>query len=296
MKKSVLIAITVVVALAIVAYVFLSGTPEGPEAPAETAPEKAASEQAGAGGSTEVQTARAVRQNGSSAAQSVEERPPEWESETRGDLISFSLTHGEIGYVDVNSVLQDRDPFSVVDLLQAHRNLTGADESLEITIDRIRENEIWGHEVLFAQLIEGQPTNEKGMLFFSSSGAVTRVFGEIINPQALSSGGLLILSPEAETIAREAAARYAATLEPENPEWRGLPVTITVYPAEIGYELDSEYAMARIWRVPVSIDGPAGDSLSVSVSPVTGEVIGIKSVVSQSCAGDDIELILCDTV
>ena len=208
----------------------------------------------------EAQPARAAQKSGSSATLAAEESPPEWESEKRGNLTSFSLTHGEIGYVDVNSVLQNRDPYSVVALLQAHHDLTGADESLEVRIERIAENEIWGHEALFTQLIKGRPTNERGMVFFSSNGAVTRVHGNIINPQALNPGGVLILPPEAEAIAREAATRYAATLEPERPEWRGLPVIITAHSAELRHELDSDYKLVRLWRVPVSIVGSAATS------------------------------------
>ena len=135
--------------------------------------------------------------------------------------------------------------------------------------------------MLFTQLIEGQPTNEGGAIYFSSNGAVTWVYGDIINPQALAGGSVLILPPEAEAIAREAAARYAATLEPERPEWRGLPVTITAHSAEMRHELDSDYELIRLWRVPVSIDGPAGTSVWVSVSPETGEVVGIKSAVTR---------------
>ena len=280
-KKFALIAIPAA-ALAIAAYVFLAGGPEEPEAPAESAPARAAPERASAGGVLEAQPARAAQMSGSSATLAAEERPPEWESKTKGDLTTFSLTHGEIGYVDVNSVLQDRDPYSLVALLQAHHDLTSADESLEVRIERIAENEIWGHEALFTQLIKGRPTNERGMVFFSSSGAVTRVYGDIINPQALAGDSVLILPPEAEAIAHEAAARYAATLEPERPEWRGLPVTITAHSAEMRHELDSDYALVRLWRVPVSIDGPAAISVWVSVSPETGEVIGVKSAVSQS--------------
>ena len=294
MKKFVLIAVplAVAVALAVAAYVFLAGGPEGPEVPAESAPARAAPERATTGRLPEAQTARAARQSGSSTTQAAEESPPERDSEERGDLTSFSLTHGEIGYVDVNSVLQDRDPYSVVALLQEHRGLTGADESLEVRIERIAETEIWGHEAIFTQLIEGQPTNEGGRVFFTSNGAVTWVYGDIINPQVLAGDSVLILPPEAEAIAREAAARYAVTLEPERPEWRGLPVIITAHSAEMRHELDSDYALFRLWRVPVSIDGPAATTIWVSVSPDTGEVISVKSAVSQSSS--QINFILCD--
>ena len=281
MKKSVLIAILVVVALAIVVYVFLSGGPDGPEAPAESMPERATPERAGASESPEAQTARVARQSDSSAPLVEEEHTPKRESKTKGDLTTFSLTHGEIGHIDVNSVLLDRDPYSVVALLQDHRDLTGADELLEITIDQIGENDIWGHEVLFTQLIEGRPTNERGKVFFSSDGTVTWVRGDLINLQPLADQSILILPPEAEAKAREAAAGFAATLEPENPQWRGVPVAITAHPAEIRHELDSDYALARVWRVLVSIDGPVATAVWVTVSPETGEVIGVKSMVVQ---------------
>ena len=273
-----MIAVPLAAALAVLAYVFLSGEREGPELPAETEspPTAESADSGGLGGAKPPPESQA---GFASPTPAPEDRPPERKSERKGDLTRFSLTHGDIGYIDVNSILRDRNPYSIVDLLQAHGELTGAGDSLEIRIDRISENEIWGQEVMFTQMIEGRPTNEVGTVFFSPSGAVTWARGRIIDTRGLKPGGILVLAPEAEAIARDAAARHAATLEPENPEWRDLPVTITPSAAEIRYERDPSYKLVRTWRVGVGIGGPVATSLWVSVSPETGEVTQVKSAV-----------------
>ncbi len=291
-KKFVLAAISLAAVLAVAAYVFLTDQLAGRQAPAESAP---VPKPASSGGLPDTEPARAAQKSSASATLTTKEHSPERESKRQGDLTVFSMSYGDIGYVDVNSILQDRDPYSVVHLLQAHSDLTGADDSLEIRIDRISENKSrkWGHEVLFTQLIEGQPTNEGGRVFFTSSGAVTWVYGDIINPQALAGDSVLILSAEAEARAYEAAVRYSATLEPnEHPEWRDRPWEITVGSAVMRHELDSDYELVRLWRVPVSLDGPAATGIRVSVSPVTGNVISVRSAVVQSSS--QTKFILCD--
>ena len=173
--------------------------------------------------------------------------------------------------------MQRRDPYSIVDLLQTHHELTGADDSLEIAIESISENEIWGQEVFFRQLINGQPTNEVGSLFFSPDGAVTRMGGDLINTESLNAGDIVILAPEAEAIALQSATGYAATVEPENPAWSDVPVTLTARSVEMGYELDAESNLVRLWRARVDIDGPAATGVVVSISAETGEVLSMRS-------------------
>ncbi len=276
MKKFALAAISLAAVLAVAAYVFLTDQPAGTEAPVES---PAVPKETAAG----LPDTEPPRPKNPGRATPADEPTLERESERRGDLTIFSMTHGDIGYVDVNSILQERDPYSVVNLLRAHRDLTGADESLEITINQIKENEKWGHGVLFTQLIEEQPTNEVGKIFFTSSGAVTRVYGDILDPQALADDPVLILPPEAEAIAYEAARRYAASLEPDvRPERRHRPWEIAVGSAEIRHRLDSEDNLFRLWEVPVTLTGPKGDIAMASLSPETGDVISVRSTVEYS--------------
>ena len=283
-------AIPLAVALAAATYVFLAGDTQNPATPREAESTPAA--EGGISSGLPHAQPKQAGQKTSSATVAADGNSPERRSESKGDLTHFSLTHGDIGYVDVHSIMQDRDPYSIVNLLRTHHELTGADDSLEIRIDRIQDNEIWGREVLFTQLIDGRDVGEVGTVFFSSSGAVTRMHGDMITARPPNAGDILILPPEAEAVAREAAARYAATLEPEHPKWRDVPVTVTADAATMRYELDSNYALARLWRVPVSIGGPVATTIWVSVSPETGEVVGIKSAMSRS--SDGITFIVCD--
>ena len=279
MKKSAVIGISLLAALAVVAYVFLATHPAGPEAPAESAP---AQERVSSGGLPDAESAGGAEESDRRRRLAGEERPPGRASDKKGAKTSFALSHGEIGYVDVNSVVQDRDPYSVVALLQNYQDLTGADESLEIEIPFVNENELWGYEATFTQLIGGSPTQWVGKIFFSSSGAVARVNGDLVNPQALSTGSVIVLRAEAEAIALEATVRYAAKL-PVIPELRGQPLSIEVFPEEryreMRYELDRNNELRNVWRIPVSVSGSKHDSVEVLISAETGEVMRVRSAI-----------------
>ena len=194
-----------------------------------------------------------------------------------GAVTNFWLEDGDLGYLVVDSVVQDRDPYSVIALLQAHRDLTGADELLELEIGGVRKLPK-GMTVFFDQLIEGKPTAGTGYIYFDSSGAVERVKGELIDPQAIRADSVVILQAEAEGIAREAADGYAATL-PVMPEFSERPMRLEISPGELRLVLDSNNELRAAWRFPVTISGQKFDSAEVLVSAETGEVMRITSLV-----------------
>ena len=269
------VAIPLVAVLCAVAYVFFASGPQGPAMSAESELAVPATSKTLADG----QPAAVEQKSDSGSALAPDERPLKRESETKGDRTHFSMNHGDIGYVDVNSIMQGRNPYSIVDLLQAHKELTGADDSLEITIERIRDNAIWGQEVFYRQTIDGRPVRQGGKVFFQPDGTVTWMDGNLVSSQSLNAGDVLILSPEAEAIALNVAARYAENIELAHPERSDVPVTLTALSAEMGYELDSDSNLVRLWNVHVRIAGPVGDILRVSISPDTGEVVRVGSAV-----------------
>jgi len=269
------VAIPLVAVLCAVAYVFFAGDPQGPAMSAEPELAVPATSEALAGRQPAAVEQEQKSETGSALA--PDERPLKRESETKGDRTHFSMSHGDIGYVDVNSIMQGRNPYSIVDLLQAHQELTGADDSLEIIIERISDNAIWGQEVLYRQAIDGRPVRQGGKVFFQPDGTVTRMRGNLVSSQSLNAGDVLILSPEAEAIALNVAAIYAENMKPDNPERSDVPLTLTALSAEMGYDLDSDSNLVRLWNVAVGIDGPAVDVLIVSISPDTGEVVRVYS-------------------
>ena len=269
------VAVPLVAVLCAVAYVFFAGDPQGPAMSAESELAVPATSETLADGQPAAAEQEQESETGSAVA--PDERPLKRESETKGDRTRFSMNHGDIGYVDVNSIMQGRDPYSIVDLLQAHQELTGADDSIEITIERISDNAIWGQEVLYRQTIDGRPLRQGGKVFFQPDGTVTRMRGNLVSSRSLNAGDVLILSPEAEAIALDVAARYAENIELAHPERRDVPVTLTALSAEMGYELDSDSNLVRLWNVHVGIAGPAADILRVSISPETGEVVRVDS-------------------
>ena len=290
-KKIAWVAVPLVALLCIGTYLFFADDPPSPDilAESESVPTDLTSSV-----SFPDSRSRMTTQNSSSVPTlAPDDRALERESETKGDRTRFSLTHGDIGYVDVRSIMQDRNPYSILDLLRAHEELTGADDLLEITIERISENEIWGQEVLYRQVIDGQPLRQAGTIFFSSDGTVTWMTGNLINTQSLNASDIVILAPEAEAIALQAATGYAVTVAPENPEWSDIPVTLTARSVEMGYELDADSNLIRLWRARVDIDGPAATGVVVSISPETGEVLSMRSTNVQSTTSG-ISLTVCD--
>lgn len=285
------IAIPLVAGLCAVAYVFFASGPPGPAMSAESELAVPATSETLADG--QPVAAEQEQKSDTRSAPAPDARPLKRESDTKGDGTDFTLNHGDIGYVDVRSVMQDRDPYSIVALLQAHEDLTGAGDSLEITIENISENDIWGQEVRYRQVIEGEPVRQGGKVFFSSDGAVTRLWGNLINTQSLSAGDILILPPEAEAIALDAAARYAENLKSGRPEWSDLPVTLTAHPAESFYDLDSDSKLVRLWIVEVRIRGPRPDYVRVAMSPETGEVVRMDSLRVDQTYADQI-FVVCD--
>ena len=265
------VAIPLVAVLCAAAYVFSAGDPQGPARSAESGVAvPATSETLVDGQPAEVEH---EQESETGSAFAPDARSLERESETKGDRTNFSMSHGDIGYVDVNSIMQGRNPYSIVNLLQAHKELTGADDSLEIKIEGISHNAIWGQEVFFRQTIDGRPVRQSGTVCFQPDGTVTLMHGNLVSSRSLNAGDVLILSPEAEAIALNVAARYAENIALARPERRDVPVTLTVLSTEMGYDLDSDSRLVRLWNVAVGIAGPVGDTLRVSISPDTGEVV-----------------------
>ena len=288
MKKFAVIGVSLLLALAVMAYVFLDGRPAKPGDKSVVAP---AEEPASLGGLPDAESASSAEKSGQKKSLASEERPPGWTSDKKGALTYFELTDGEIGYVDVNSLMRDRDPHSVIALLQDHHGLTGAGEWLEIELGSTKENKIWGYRTRFTQLIEGIPTQWGGTILFSSSGAVGMLHGDLVNPQALGANSVIVQRPEAEAIAYEAAFRYAAKLPhganlEVTPELRGLPLKIEVGSPEwyrdMRYELDPNDELRRVWWVGVGISGPKRDSAIVVISAETRKVLDVRSILNVS--------------
>lgn len=269
-----LVLVVVLLALVILGYVFLTDEPEGVKTPSENVP---AQGQVISAKSPRPVLAPDIEENASTAMPS--EPRPDWKTSKMGDETRFSLRGGQIGYVDVTSVLQNRDPSSILALLQSHKDLTSADESLDIEIVWAGENEQWGYEATFIQLIEGQYAGPLGTLFFSSDGAVSVVHAKFVNTKVLTANSVVIARAEAEAIAYETAVRHAANL-PNPPESRGLERTIEALPAEMQYNLGPDNHLRREWRVPVMIRRGANlDDIWVFVAPETGEVLDIRSAI-----------------
>ena len=89
-----------------------------------------------------------------------------------GIRTEFRLSGGEIGFVDVESIVRNRDPHSVIALLQEHQVITGAGEALELEIDRVYPTPRGGHTARYSQTIGGVSTPGRGSVGFEASGAV----------------------------------------------------------------------------------------------------------------------------
>ena len=203
-----------------------------------------------------------------------------------GAVTEFELYPGEIGYVDVHSILQDRNPYSIVALVQHHRAYTGAGELLELEIESTGGAPD-RYNARFIQVIEGVPTEARGSVSFDSTGAVHAVYGRFVDSQAARTGSVVIVQAEAEAIALEAARRFA---EPRREGFaeRGELLRIEASPGELRYATtpDTGNTLLAQWRVPVSIYGPPF-SVEVLVDAETGTVISVKSLIEPAAASTE---------
>ena len=217
-------------------------------------------------------------------------------TETTGDLTWSRLRGGDLGYVDAGSIIYGNDPSSIVAFLQAHSELTGADESLEIEIRGISDYPS-SITARFNQIIDGKrsPQGQGSVSFDPATGAVISALASLAAPDPALAGNVVILQNEAVAIAR--AFVTSAVLEEKTvaigsgsggvgvrPRLRpGFALAINdVTPKELRYAVDWETNKARVeWPVWISADlgdFTPGISWEVLVDASTGEIVGIRNL------------------
>ena len=247
-----------------------------------------------------------------SAASAAEAEMAIRSTETTGDMTMSHLRGGsELGYVDVDSIINNYDPYSIVAILQAHRSLTGADESLEIEIRHAIDYPA-STRVAFDQLIGGKRSADgRGSISFEpATGTVKSIIASLVTPDPALAGSVAILQDEAVAIAREAVT--SAVLQEETvaivrdgdtlrlqPRLRpGFAFQISrVTPKEFRYALDPETNKVRAeWPVWIGARGVAGGlSWEVLVDASTGEIAGINDLVRRnSGVCSDLTFLVCD--
>ncbi len=302
MKKFAVIGVSLLAALAVLAYVFLADRSDDLEDTNEDAP----AEMRGITSDDPTAAAHAPEATAEEQERTVEEAiariaPENYRHEAMGAETDFRLFGGEIGYVDADSILQDRDPYSIVALLQQHRAISGAGELLELEIESTGETHR-GYSADFVQVIGETSTEARGSVGFDTSGAVYALSAVLLDLEAARVGNIVILQAEAEAIAHEAAARF---VEPRRGPFVESNEALIVEPEveELRYSATPDANGLRAeWRVLVGTYNPY-DVLAVSVDAETGEVVQIKSRLRRHdrrkhrCQQDDcpsIEFRVCD--
>ena len=228
-----------------------------------------------------------------------------------GDLTTSSLTGDGLGYLDVDAIINNNDPSSIVAFLQAHSDETGADESLEIEIDDISEYPT-SKSVIIKQLIDGkrQPNVSGDITFDPATGAVISARVSLVTPDPSLAGSVVILQDEAVAIARAAVA--AAVLQEEGVAITRDGDTLFVQPRlrpgfafqisrvtvkELRYALEPKTNIARFeWPIWISARGVDGGlSWEVLVDASTGEIAGIKDLERRNAGvGSDLTYRVCN--
>ncbi len=224
-------------------------------------------------------------------------------TETTGDLTRSRLRGGDLGYVDAGSIINGNDPYSIAAFLQAHSELTGADESLEIEIRNISEYPA-SIRARFNQIIDGKrsPQGKGSVSFDPATGAVISALASLVAPDPALAGNVVILQDEAVAIARAfvtSAVLEEKTVAIESDSGRvgvrprlrpGFALDIySVTPKELRYALDPETNKTRAeWPVWISADlgdFTPGFSWEVLVDASTGEIAGIRSLERRAAGG-----------
>ena len=213
-----------------------------------------------------------------------------------GDLTTSSLTGDGLGYLDVNAIINNNDPSSIVAFLQAHSDETGADESLEIEIAGIVDYPNI-KVVIFDQLIDGKHSIEgrSTIDFDPATGAVISAHVSLVTPDPALAASVVITRDEAVAIARAAIARYA------QPRLRsGERLTMDATAKELRYALDPETNKARFeWPIWIDAGGIEGGWISweVLVDASTGEITGTRDLVKYAAGVcSDLTFLVCNGV
>ena len=210
---------------------------------------------------------------------------PYWHSDKSGALTEFFLDGGDIGYVDVGSILTDRNSYSIVALLQQHSEHTGADELLELEIVSAGGIDP-KYSARFVQVIAGVPMEMPGRIVFASDGTVAAINGDLVNTTEAEIGDIVIQQDEAENIAVDAARRYSSIFRRNN----GLdsseePLRIEAFSGDFHYVTvpSAGNSLRAEWRVAVTIYG-APWSVEVTVGATTGNVYGVKRLIQHAAS------------
>lgn len=273
MKRFAVIGIMVLVAIMVLTYFQVAGR----SADIEKINEAASSEALAEDLSDAEPPVSSGKEKSDAAAQLIPEDQIRY-SEKSGAKTSFELDLGEIGYVDVYSILQDRNPYSIVALVQNHRAYTGAGDVLELGIESTGGSPE-RYNARFVQVIDGAPTEARGSVSFDSSGLVHAIYGSLLDTQMVGTGNVVIAQAEAEAVAVEAARRFLESRRDEVAE-SGQPLKMEALPGELRYvtATDTGNALRAEWRVPVSIYGPPF-IVQVLVDAKTGKVVSVKSLI-----------------
>ena len=303
MKRIAVIAAVLLAAFAIGAYFLLSGEPEkrsvDPKDLTQAAGPASLKERALSGEHTGKDSSLAADEDNDPAVRAALARIAAERSSRRvtGIRTEVWLSGGEIGFVDVESILRDQDPHSVIALLQEHQVLTGAGEALELEIDRAWQEEWGGYNARYSQVIGGVPTPGRGSVLFEASGAVLSVNAILIDPSTARPNSVNILQAEAAALTRPVAVRL---VEPERPRFveAGRSLIVEVDSPELRYILNPDNAteLRAAWRVLVGTYNPP-DEIEVLIDAETGEVIGAKSVIQTApakTACTAVEFRVCD--
>ena len=216
-----------------------------------------------------------------------------------GARTELTLFGGGIGYVDVDSIVQNRDPYSVIALWQKHGALTGAGESLELEISDVFP-EGTGYSAGFEQVIGGIPTAGRGRVRFDATGTVSISYSDLVDPDSANRNSVRIQQAEALVLARQAAARFVEPRRPRFEESQKSLIIETYGEGELQYVLGPGPGdeLRSAWLLKIGTFNPY-DALAVLIDAETGDVLSTKSVVKKmavrsttGCA--DVDFRVCD--
>jgi len=206
-----------------------------------------------------------------------------------GAQTHFDFFSGEIGYVDVEALVRTGDPSSVVHLLQKHGAITGANELLELETEWAGREGAEGYSASFGQSIAGIPVrgyDSQVHMRFDSSGAVSSLDGSLVDPKEARADRIIVLSAEAEALAREAAFRFMDQHRARYVARGGRERMLLDAKAEgLYYALNPEAgnSLRAEWQVWIMVKSPIS-VLQGFLDAETGEVIKVENAMDYMAA------------
>ena len=192
-------------------------------------------------------------------------KPKVFEQPSRKTGGTTSLMRGDIGYVDVDEIIDNRNVASIEKLLADLGVIFNSDSSYQHTITKVRGSKRWGYSVNYRQVINGIPLRSGSKIKFTSDGKVTELSDMMIRPDLVNIQPSSYSEAQVLEIAKAAAQTFA-----NKPNLTF--TTLETNPSNLSYKVKGKHPdLIPYWEIVLFETQSTGKSYVVFVEGHSGK-------------------------